>query len=193
MRTKSAATAERAIVMAEMYLSGKTAKEIAREFNVTGECVRLNVRKAGIGRADGGVTVKAKRRAAGVLVRRAERWDSRSNRLYGCSREEVLELNEGRQLSDKDGLARAYQQHRANTIKRDLEWGLTFPEWVRIWKESGRLNERGRGCGYVMARHGDTGGYVPGNVYICTASQNIIDGWAFKPASARNIRRKSAA
>lgn len=57
---------------------------------------------------------------------------------------------------------------------RQIEWKLTFEEWLQIWQESGHLEERGRGHGkYCMARFGDKGPYAVGNVKITTHEENL--------------------
>ncbi len=69
-----------------------------------------------------------------------------------------------------------YEHHRAASRGRGAAWQFTFPEWIKMWGESGRLHLRGPGgAGYCMARFKDQGPYSPTNVYICTNSQNCSD------------------
>ncbi len=84
------------------------------------------------------------------------------------------------------------QKHHA-IKKRNISFDLTFEEWYKIWLDSGRWQERGRG-GYVMARFGDKGPYAIGNVEIKHHIDNMHDtkGMKRKPRTAEhmaNIRK----
>jgi hypothetical protein len=69
---------------------------------------------------------------------------------------------------------RAYSQHRSNSKKRGIEFELSFDEWWGIWSTYYHL--RGLGAnGLCMARHGDCGGYVVGNIYLTTNLGNLLD------------------
>ncbi len=60
-----------------------------------------------------------------------------------------------------------YNQHKRNATRRGIEFLLTFEEWLNIWTQSGKLDQRGLKRGqYVMCRNGDQGPYAVGNVYI---------------------------
>jgi hypothetical protein len=60
-----------------------------------------------------------------------------------------------------------FYEHRQNARRRNIEFNLTYDEWMNIWVQSGHWNERGRGLGkYAMCRYGDQGPYEVGNVYI---------------------------
>ena len=60
-----------------------------------------------------------------------------------------------------------YMTHKRNAKKRNIDFFLTFDEWLDIWNKSGKLHLRGRKKGqYCMARIGDVGPYMVGNVYI---------------------------
>lgn len=66
-----------------------------------------------------------------------------------------------------------YGHHRSSAKVRGIGFELTFHEWWKIWKDSGKWLERGRSshC-YAMARHGDVGPYAVGNVSIITVGEN---------------------
>ncbi len=75
---------------------------------------------------------------------------------------------------------------------RDIEFLLTFEQWLRIWEKSGHLKERGRRrTQYVMARYGDKGPYSINNVKIITQSENTIEGHPKK--HTKETRRKMSA
>lgn len=66
-----------------------------------------------------------------------------------------------------------YATHKSNAKTRGIEWKLTFEEWMEIWENSGKYEERGRTRGsYVMARILDMGPYEKGNVKIILTEKN---------------------
>jgi hypothetical protein len=66
-----------------------------------------------------------------------------------------------------------WSTQRSDAKRRGILFLLTFEEWFGIWKESGRLAQRGHGVGrYVMARFGDRGPYAVGNVRIILFEEN---------------------
>lgn len=72
----------------------------------------------------------------------------------------------------------AYRNQRNDAALRRIDFLLTFEEWLQIWVDSGHLHERGPGRGqYQMARFGDKGPYVVGNVKIVTREENQADAW----------------
>lgn len=77
---------------------------------------------------------------------------------------------------------RQFSAQKARAKHRGIEWRLTLDEWLSIWVESGRYEQRGRGAGkYVMARLGDRGPYEVGNVFISSSEQNFRDGLINSP------------
>jgi len=73
---------------------------------------------------------------------------------------------------------RAYRQQIRSSRYRNIEFNLTFDEWLTIWTESGHLSERG--TGYVMARKGDRGAYAIGNIRITTRKDNNLEAFSLK-------------
>lgn len=70
----------------------------------------------------------------------------------------------------------AYRRQSKDAASRGIDFLLSFQEWLRIWEESGHLDERGCRKGqYVMARYGDKGSYEVGNVRIITVEENIAE------------------
>jgi hypothetical protein len=60
-----------------------------------------------------------------------------------------------------------FNDQKSMSKKRNVEWRLSFEEWMSIWESSGHLEQRGRGQGrYVMSRRGDCGPYSVDNVFI---------------------------
>jgi hypothetical protein len=93
----------------------------------------------------------------------------------------------------------AYNVHKAGAKRRGIAFELRFEEWLKIWKDSGHFEKRGRFSGqYHMARHNDRGAYAADNVYIITASQNVKEvqgkkGKKRPPFSAEHKRKLSVA
>jgi hypothetical protein len=67
-------------------------------------------------------------------------------------------------LSDPK-LRKAYNTHYRNSKRREIEFNLSYEEWLTIWLYSGKLHLRGRQPGqFCMGRKGDQGAYEVGNV-----------------------------
>jgi hypothetical protein len=72
----------------------------------------------------------------------------------------------------------AYYNHKMDAGRRGISFLLSFEQWLEIWVASGRLAERGPRKGqYVMARFGDKGPYVVGNVKIIQVEENLREYW----------------
>ncbi len=67
----------------------------------------------------------------------------------------------------------AYNLQKSNAKRRNIPFLLTFDEWLAIWLDSGKWEQRGtHSVEYCMARYGDSGPYAIGNVRICA---NVIN------------------
>lgn len=87
-----------------------------------------------------------------------------------------------------------YYEHRQNARRRNIEFALTYNEWIDIWMQSGHWEKRGRGAGkYVMCRYGDTGPYAVGNVYIDTQEHNGYLANAGKTQNLNHINKRKEA
>ena len=70
-----------------------------------------------------------------------------------------------------------YKAQRINAERRGLDFLLSYEEWLGIWVDSGKLDQRGRGSQkYCMCRYNDVGPYKIGNVFIGTGLENVRDG-----------------
>lgn len=88
-----------------------------------------------------------------------------------------------------------FSTQRANADIRCIPFLLTFSQWLKIWKDSGHLYERGRGKGkYCMARFGDIGPYAVSNVKIIlfseNASEKILSNAAKEKIRQANLGKK---
>lgn len=194
---KSTADA-RHIEMRDLFVSGKTLKEIGDMQNppITRERVRQLLKKHfNITREDGGNFVSSTPRiiqkAIDKKIKREKSKQEKIFKTFGCSYEIFLELN-GEPWNRKKG-TRAYyyynQWHNA-VHSRGIAWEITFPEWCKVWDDSGKYHLRGRGEGYCMTRIGDTGGYKVGNVEIKTIGENFSESYFKHPWEERFGKRK---
>lgn len=93
----------------------------------------------------------------------------------------------------KDRTYGAYYRASRSEKTRGIPFLLTFEEWLKIWVDSGKLEQRGRRKGeYCMARFGDKGPYAIGNVRIILTTDNSVEGWEndYVPTRKNNMRKK---
>ena len=70
-----------------------------------------------------------------------------------------------------------YKMQEQNALARGIQFLLSFEQWLAIWTESGKLDQRGRGAEkFCMCRHGDIGPYEVDNVFIGTGRENVRAG-----------------
>lgn len=186
---------ERTGKIIEAFKGGATLSEIGLHFGLTRERVRQILKKrAGLSRMDGG---EAMRMLKGVHDKAAKAAKDRALKeenhfkLYGCSIEFVKSIAPQKNYTDKGHPIAKFVSQKRNASKRGIGWDLTFKEWWDIWQESGKWDLRGRGQGYCMARHGDTGPYSKGNVEIITIGQNFSDSYISHPWEKRFNRERS--
>ncbi len=95
-------------------------------------------------------------------------------RVQGARKENLQMKNQ----PEARKLRGAYDDQRTNAKKRAVPFLLTFEQWLKIWVDSGNLNLRGCRRGqYVMARIGDEGSYIIGNVRIIRMEDNQSERW----------------
>lgn len=91
----------------------------------------------------------------------------------------------------KTKLEKAYKKHKSSAKERGIQFLLSFDEWLKIWRDSGHLHERGRKLGqYCMARFGDTGPYAIGNVEIILHRENSRQFRLGKPIGAEQKEKQ---
>lgn len=166
---------KRADIMAALYRDGYTLEKIGEQYGITRERVRQIISKVhGLSGADGGKHVTAIKNQR----RKASKKDASFFKKYGCTHAEWLEFVElGKvMMAEGKGAYRtptgAFRCQKRNAKNRGIGWELTIIQWWQIWQDSGKWDERGRGKGYVMCRHGDEGPYAVGNVFIDTGANN---------------------
>lgn len=89
-------------------------------------------------------------------------------------------------------MKRAYRMQRNSAKTRGIEWKFDFESWLAVWRDSGRIADRGRGVGkYVMARFGDVGAYEPSNVEIILYEKNAADSRSNHPVTASELSARA--
>lgn len=174
------------------YASGITLVQIAEDYGVTGEGIRLIIKKVDSSKIGSSRKVIAEQ--ARSKLRAAA--DERSMGLWGMPKDEFkqhIALFGGRRVNGSP--VHRFVAQRQNAKTRGIAWELTFADWWKIWHESGKWQQRG--ChleDFVMARHGDLDTpYSKDTVYICTSLKNIRDGFVSTPAGIRYAKRKNSA
>ena len=80
-------------------------------------------------------------------------------------------------MSFRDPLKRIWHRQYRQATDRNIEWQLTFDEWLTWWQQQlgpDWLAKRGKGKGrYVMARFNDCGPYAIGNIKCELFEDNI--------------------
>lgn len=169
-------SSERDTRICALFRDGRTILQIGDEFGLSKQRVQQILSKAGVRRGHGGRCILVRRRNTAKGIAR----DARTVATYGCDRATLIEVNGG-PPSRAGCLAAQYVRQKCGAGYRGIEWRMTFPEWVKVWVESGHLAERGcRANAYVMARHGDVGPYAVGNIYFTTMAGNASDYQAWR-------------
>lgn len=162
----------RTLQMVYEFTHAKTLQEIGDSYGLSRERVRQILKKAGVKRDQGGVSIRTL-----IGVRYKKKNEEKILPVYGCTKSEAIALNDGEKISARRSPAHRYSEQRKNAIVRRIGWEITFPQWLKIWKDSGKFELRGRGQGYCMTRIGDTGPYHPDNVEIKTIGENFSESY----------------
>ena len=119
---------------------------LAGHYGVSRARIGQILRDLGISLYDGGRFVQARRREAERLAAR----EAECLMGYGVDLATRAQIN--KMLTGKNNYASyLYRQHRFQRLKRDFIYRLTFAQWAKIWKESGKYVHGGCGSGeYVL-------------------------------------------
>ena len=181
----------RTLEMESMYRSGKTLEEIGAEFGVTRERVRQIL--SSTGRHDrniGGFASKTARTEKARVEHRKTLMESKALRVYGCTLANLEKIQKGLPLKTRGSPARVYREKQNDAASRNIPWEFTLPTWWKVWTDSGKWKQRGRGAkAYCMSRLGDIGPYSVSNVRIITGAENAIEGYSHVDSSARSAMR----
>jgi transcriptional regulator with XRE-family HTH domain len=168
-----------------MFARGMTQEQVGQEFGISRQRVQQILSKYGIARFDGGQTIKRFLNSDEIIARQKAKIEKRNRnreKRWGFSSEEYEEVVRHFGNSTKrTSPFRRFAEQRRNSRERGIIWNMTFADWWRVWVESGKWSQRGRGRKFAMARYGDSGAYEVGNVYICTGAQNSSDQYLVRP------------
>ena len=176
-----------------LFSEGHTFEEISKKYGCTRQNVQQRLGKLGVSGGDGGRTIRSFKNISDKVACKLNRQNAKEARHFlkwGCSFEFMAAIAPGIKRKEKSHPLRKFNAQRGSAKRRGIEFGLNFREWWDIWQDSGHWNERGRGGGYVMARFGDSGPYVVGNVEIITANKNVSDSYITNPAATRLALRR---
>lgn len=163
-------------LICERYLKGETLGSIGQSFGVSAERVRKIVKRFGLDKRNAGLAVRNGRSA-----RKQEKTPA-SLRVYGCSPPELDAVPAEQR--------RAFLQQRTN-VKRaaSASWNLSLIEWVGVWSQSEKWDQRGQGPSkYGLSRINTNGSYCIDNVQIATNHESAMRGRGLKSA----VRRREA-
>ena len=97
-------------------------------------------------------------------------------------------------MIDTKDARKKYNTQKNNAKSRNIEFCITFEEWLKIWETSGKWHLRGRGADkFCMCRIGDAGAYSAENVFIGQGKQNVRDGNLGKVLSDETKQKMSKA
>lgn len=97
----------------------------------------------------------------------------RNSRIKNRSR--AAKLRRARETKYRNSDRGRYTKAKINATRRGVEWLFDFDSWLKVWKDSGHYEKRGRAAGlYQMARKGDCGPYVDWNVVIVRMESNSL-------------------
>lgn len=169
---------ERAFAMKARYETGETLQQIGDSYSITRERVRQILTKHfGFNWQSGGrcKTANEKRvaRRAALDAKCVARFghDLKAHRALQKIGREMMGRGAGRERTPIG----AFVNQRNNARQRGIAWEFTLAQWWKMWLDSGKWEERGRGRGYCMCRFGDEGPYSADNCYIATGVENIHD------------------
>lgn len=174
---------ERNLAIAKMFLDFPcTLEDVAAKYQITRERVRQILAAQGISSRQGGramcLTASLMSEGAEKAKERIARKNKSCHTYMMCDPGAYAEITGHNwiSLAFATPLAKAYWGQRRSAGTRNIHWNISFPQWVDVWRASGKIEYRGRGQGkYVMARKLDIGGYDVDNVYICPSVENNSD------------------
>ncbi len=85
-----------------------------------------------------------------------------------------------------------YKMQKQNALAREIPFLLSFEQWLAVWTDSGKLEQRGRGASkFCMCRYNDVGAYEVENVFIGTGRENVRAGNLGKVLSEETRKKMS--
>lgn len=160
-----------------MYEAGMTLEQIGQRYGVTRERIRQILKRLGLTGEHGGIKKRAQVKREKIAASRDASYIAR----FGVDYAHYIVIRDGGGVS-------AFRQQRTNAARRGIGWHLSLGDFWRIWQESGRWQERGRGKGkYCLARYADRGDYTIGNVWVCSFPENCREANSHSKRGNNNI------
>lgn len=77
-----------------------------------------------------------------------------------------------------------YYNHKSRANRRNIEFNMTFEEWINWWGDDFEKRGVTNGC-LQMCRYNDEGPYELGNIYKATREQNLKDAYKTESGNER--------
>jgi hypothetical protein len=155
--------------ISQMVIEGHTYEQVGREYGISRERVRQIYHK---------MCPLAEKPPAHLSEKSLQaRKTEKEIKIKRMIREELFINKHGIDLyqREKPPLFQAYIAQRNNALKRrrgPVVWKLTYPEWLKVWEDSGKLSQRGRGKDqYGLSRVDMEKGFEIGNVEIISNNE----------------------
>lgn len=167
-----------------LYGEGKTLEQLGYFLGISRERVRQLFEKEGVQRVDGGSAIRSAKRIGALQVRRLvarKKSEEKMEKIFQCTYEELTSICgmpiNYTNIQSRGSPQLGYFQQKRNAAARGIGWDMSFPQWWKIWQDSGHWGHRGRGAySYCMSRKNDEGIYHPANVEITTNLFNASSG-----------------
>lgn len=180
-------TKKRNSLIARRFKAGWTMGELSTEFGISRQRVKQLLDKRGVKAENGG---RAVLRALNIKTKVASR-ERNVKRRWGITLEHWKHLRAMDQDFWKTPLG-VYIRKRANvqrTSKR--KWRLTFVDFLHLWEDSGKWDQRGRGDEfYGMSLIDPTKDWTRDNVVVKRLQDSVAIGIKVSLANRRNRNRE---
>jgi len=156
------------ISIATDYAMGHNCRQIAKHFGMTNERIRQILKRLGYDAKDRLLHARAlinKQITQDIKARKAKKIMDK----YGCSIDEWLSTKS--EYAGHHTLLYRYKNIKYKCKYSNVAFELTLPEWIRIWRESGKIGQMGSHKGqYGLFRIDPSRGYVHGNLMVTEPS-----------------------
>lgn len=171
--------------------SGMTTTEIGVSRGVTGQAIRLTLKRSGISaralQRERTISKSAKRQAAEL-----QRKEERCQRNYGCDMQSFRAVTGSTELGRVGPIAKAYWKHKDNARRAKIPWDISIVDYARI--VGPHLNDIRRG-GLVVARKDKSMGVSAENIHVIPHGLNslLTNGFAIgQPLSIKRRKEKAS-
>lgn len=166
------ANVERNAALVQKYQEGIPGTELAATFGISRQRVQQILKKAGLGRNQGGHVIRCEAAHAGKM----QRLDEYAIQKWGHTRAEHRFLLGFGTTRNQRSPVGAYMRQRVNAQRHPgWGWNLTLEDWWQCWLASGKWSQRGVGRGkYCLVRKDITQPFAPGNIQIVEFTKAVL-------------------